>query len=174
MTRHTGLPTPHAVQAALSAMTGDDNQVSVLALARRLSLANTTFRRNFPDVVAQLARQIPAAADPSGRTRPDRARDLAHANAVLRTHNHDLRRELDLACAEIQRLALETGQPQDLAHTAERVTTLEHGQMGASRRDGDDAVLLRRPTPAFATPSRGAGSSNRARTNLESVDEPLP
>jgi hypothetical protein len=48
MTRHAGLPTPDDVQAALAAMARDGNQVSVLALAQRLGLANTTFRRNFP------------------------------------------------------------------------------------------------------------------------------
>ena len=108
MTRHAGLPTPDEVQAALSAMARDCNQVNVLALARRLGLANTTFRRNFPNVVAQLAQQAPAAAGPPARTRPEETRDLAHANAVLRTQNHDLLRQLDLACAQIQRLALET------------------------------------------------------------------
>jgi hypothetical protein len=95
MTRHAGLPTPDDVQAALSAMARDCKQVSVLALARHLGLANTTFRRNFPDVVAQLAQQAPAAAGTPARTRPEGARDLTHANAVLRTQNHDLRRQLD-------------------------------------------------------------------------------
>lgn len=127
MNRHAGLPTPDDVQAALSAMSRDCNQVSALALAQRLGLANTAFRRNFPDVVAQLAQQAPAAADSPARTRPAGARDLANANAVLRTQNHDLRRQLDLACAQIQRLALENGQLRELAHATARVTTLEHG-----------------------------------------------
>ncbi|MFI5593716.1 hypothetical protein ACIA5G_52450 [Amycolatopsis sp. NPDC051758] len=126
MTHHAGLPTPDDVQAALSAMARDGNQVSVLALAQRLGLANTTFRRNFPNVVAQLAQQAPAAAGPSDRTGHEGARNLAHANAVLRTQNHDLRRQLNLACAQIQRLALENDQLRELAHATARVTTLEH------------------------------------------------
>jgi hypothetical protein len=128
MTRHAGLPTTDDVQAALSAIAHDCNQVSVLALAQRLGLANTTFRRNFPDVVAQLAQQAPAAAGPPARTKPEGARDLAHGNAVLRTQNHDLRRQLDLACAQIQRLALENDQLRELAHATARITTLEHGR----------------------------------------------
>jgi hypothetical protein len=127
MTRHAGLPTLGDVQAALSAMARDGNQVSVLALAQRLGLANTTFRRNFPDVVAQLAQQAPATASPPDRTGPEGARDLAHANAVLRTQNHDLRRQLDLACAQIQRLALENDQLRELAHATTRVTTFKRG-----------------------------------------------
>ncbi|MGW5746381.1 hypothetical protein [Amycolatopsis sp. NPDC003861] len=101
MTRHAGLPTADDVQAVLSTMARDGNPVSVLVLARRLGLANTTFRRNFPDVVAQLAPHTPAAASPPARINSGGARDLAHANAVLRIQNRDLRRQLDLACAQI-------------------------------------------------------------------------
>ncbi|MET8997137.1 hypothetical protein [Amycolatopsis sp. NPDC004169] len=127
MTRHTGLPTPNDVQATLAAMIRDGNQVSVLALARRLGLANTTFRRNFPNVVAQLAEQAPAVSGPSAQARLEGAHDLAHANAVLRKQNHDLCRQLNLACAQIQRLALENDQLRELAHAAARVTTLNTG-----------------------------------------------
>ncbi len=127
MTRHAGLPTPDDVQAALSAMARESNQVSVLALAQRLGLANTTFRRNFPNVVAQLAQQAPAAVGSPARARPEGARALAHVNAMLRTQNHDLRRQLGLACAQIQRLSLENDQLRELAHATAHVTTLQHG-----------------------------------------------
>jgi hypothetical protein len=35
-------------------------RVSVLALARRVGLANTTFRRQFPDITEQIAAEEPA------------------------------------------------------------------------------------------------------------------
>jgi hypothetical protein len=128
MTRHSGRPTSDDVQTALAAMTRDGSRVSVLA--QHFGLANTTFRRNFPDVVALLAQKAPTTVGPTARTRPGGARDLVHANAVLRTQNRDLRHQLDLACAQIQRLALENDQLRKEAHAAARVTTLDHRQSG--------------------------------------------
>ncbi|MGW3960657.1 dioxygenase family protein [Amycolatopsis sp. NPDC005003] len=47
------------------------------------------------------------------------------AGDLLRMQNHHLRR-LDLACAQIHRLALENDQLRDAAHAMTRVATLEH------------------------------------------------
>jgi hypothetical protein len=118
-------------------MTRDGNQVSVLALARRLALANTTFRRNFPDVVEQLAQQAPAAACPSPPTRPDGTRDYAHDNAVLRTQNRHLRHQLELACAQIQRLALENDQLRSWRTPRHGSPASNTGSAGTSRPGSD-------------------------------------
>jgi hypothetical protein len=56
----------HAMLAQMRAEAGDGGpEPSVLALARRLEMANTTFRRNYPAVVAELTR--PAATRNSSR-----------------------------------------------------------------------------------------------------------
>jgi hypothetical protein len=81
---------------------------AVLAVARRLKLANTTFRRNFPTLPNQLQAQRKAptesANDPGAA---DRFGKLKRDNDKLRRHNQQLDEHLDLACASIQRLALE-------------------------------------------------------------------
>jgi hypothetical protein len=111
MTRHTGLPTVEDVRAALAALHADVETTrapTVLALAQRVGLANTTFRRNFPAIVAQMKDSSTThndlgAAD-GGGSAVDR---LAQQNARLRHHNRELSEHLALATAEIQRLSLE-------------------------------------------------------------------
>lgn len=111
MTRHTGLPTVEDVHAALAALHADGETTqapTVLALAQRVGLANTTFRRNFPAIVAQMKRSSttrhePRTADGGGTT----ADGLAQQNARLRHRNRELSEHLALATAEIQRLSLE-------------------------------------------------------------------
>ena len=76
-------------------------RVSVLALAKRIGLANTTFRRRFPDVVAQ----ITAEQGTSPLQRP--ATSAPNSDDQLRQRNRELREKLELAVASIQRLTLE-------------------------------------------------------------------
>jgi hypothetical protein len=58
------IPSRDEVLAALAKLQADaqgtGRQPAVLALARQLGLANTTFRRNFPDITADLASQATA------------------------------------------------------------------------------------------------------------------
>jgi hypothetical protein len=111
VTRHTGLPTVEDVHAALAALHADAETArapTVLALAQRVGLANTTFRRNFPAIVAQMkssstTHHDPRTADGGGNT----VDGLAQQNARLRHHNRDLSEHLALATAEIQRLSIE-------------------------------------------------------------------
>src|SRR4051794_24689513 len=94
MTRHTGLPTIEDVRAALAALHADVKTTrapTVLALAQRVGLANTTFRRNFPAIVAQMKRSsIPhhdlRPADGGGST----ADGLVQQNTRLQHHNREL------------------------------------------------------------------------------------
>ncbi|MFJ2377141.1 hypothetical protein ACIOZL_31090 [Streptomyces sp. NPDC087769] len=62
MTAHRRpLPSRADVSAAVDALTAETGRApSVLALATRLGLANTTFRRNFPTICAELTRSRPA------------------------------------------------------------------------------------------------------------------
>lgn len=81
---------------------------SVLALATRLGLANTTFRRYFPDIVHELGA---TPAPPSDQARDStRYAQLKQDNAALRRDNQDLAEHLDLTIAHIQRLTLEANQ----------------------------------------------------------------
>lgn len=72
---------------------------SVLSIARHLGIANTTFRRRYPDVVV-LLQQHPRL--PNGRTS-----NTDQETARLRARNLKLSGHLELAIASIQRLSIE-------------------------------------------------------------------
>ncbi|MGH3966294.1 MAG: hypothetical protein ACRDZO_27295 [Egibacteraceae bacterium] len=111
MTRQTDLPSTDNVHTAikhLSEATG--KPPTVLALARHLGLANTTFRRHFPDIAAQLHHQ---RTQPEPSAEPDdvsRFEQLKRQNNELLRDKHELAEHLDLALANIQRLSLENHQ----------------------------------------------------------------
>lgn len=108
----------HAALTQMRAEAADGGpEPSVLALARRLQMANTTFRRNYPTVVAELTR--PAAARQHPETAVSRYQELLQATTQLRSDNRQMRHDLDTAAAVIQRLTLENHQlRQQLEHTA--------------------------------------------------------
>jgi hypothetical protein len=78
-------------------------RVSVLALAKRVGLANTTLRRRFPDITEQIMAGQYDAPQPSADC-PATSRDT---EAKLRQRNRDLEENLELAISAIQRLTLE-------------------------------------------------------------------
>jgi hypothetical protein len=128
MSRRTALPAEAQVRKALAELVGrcDENgtRPSVLALAAQFELSNTTFRRNFPDIAAEIgaARTLPPAKDhPQAISRYDR---LIARNAKLRRANRDLRDHLTLAAAHIQRLTLENDRLLRTVETATGVTRL--------------------------------------------------
>ncbi|MFK0258661.1 hypothetical protein [Streptomyces sp. NPDC090445] len=114
-----GLADVHDAIDRLTAETG--RSPSVLALATRLGLANTTFRRNFPGICTELS-DTPgtaggtAAADAYGKVKAD--------NARLRRDNRDLAEQLELAIAAIQRLTIDNDRLQTALHDARAVTPL--------------------------------------------------
>ncbi|UOT03725.1 hypothetical protein MPY17_33220 [Rhodococcus opacus] len=127
MTTRTGLPTPQEVSIALAELFEEAAKLgvrpSVLALARRLDIANTTLRRNFPDAVATVStrmRENPESRTPGG-TPPTRIERLERENAKLRGNNRELAEQIDLASAQIQRLALEA---HDLRQELQRHTAV--------------------------------------------------
>ncbi|MET8358888.1 hypothetical protein [Micromonospora sp. NPDC005171] len=115
------------VRAALDALRREaattGRRPSVLALAQRLSLPNTTLRRRFPAICAELA---------PGRTTPDASPEidvdavtnLRHDNARLRRDNHNLVANLEVALANIQQLTLEVRQLREALEYARNVTRL--------------------------------------------------
>lgn len=101
------VPTRAVVQSELDVLRREalafGGRVSVLALARRVGLANTTFRRHFPDITAEInayERQYDAA----NRQGPAEASDTL---VRLRQRNRDLEENLELATASIHRLTVE-------------------------------------------------------------------
>ncbi|MBA4864060.1 hypothetical protein H1V43_22420 [Streptomyces sp. PSKA54] len=99
------LPSRQDVLNAIDTITAETGRAqSVLALATRLRVANTTFRRNYPDICDELPR-------PPGTPRSSSAADafsrLKADNDRLRRTNRDLTEQLDLAVAAIQRLSID-------------------------------------------------------------------
>ncbi|WP_405480514.1 hypothetical protein [Streptomyces anulatus] len=95
---------------------------SVLMLARRLDLTNTTFRRRYPEIAREIAdhRAAPATMR-NGPTEHDR---LIARNAKLRRRNRELSTQLTLAAAQIQHLALRNERLQEAVKSASNVTSI--------------------------------------------------
>ncbi|WP_331735991.1 hypothetical protein [Streptomyces sp. NBC_00057] len=88
------------LQEVLDTCRETNKQPSVLMLARRLDLTNTTFRRRYPDIAREIADHRAAPAAPrSGPTAHDR---LVARNAKLRRRNRELTSQLAVAVAQIQ------------------------------------------------------------------------
>ncbi|WP_328965664.1 hypothetical protein [Streptomyces virginiae] len=123
MTAHRDpLPSRTDVHAAIDNLTSEaGRRPSVLALATHLGLANTTFRRNYPDICSELAA---IARTPSGTTASDAYSKVQANNARLRRDNRDLAAELELAIAAIQRLSIDNGLLRAALHDARAVTPL--------------------------------------------------
>jgi hypothetical protein len=117
------------VRTALNALREDAaatrRRPSVLALAQRLGLANTTLRRRFPAICIELATS-PAAADQAAHTTIDTTSltGLRQENARLRRDNESLAANLEVAIANIQRLTLQTHNLTEALEHARGVTHL--------------------------------------------------
>lgn len=98
---------------------------SVLALARRFGLSNTTFRRHYPDIARQVSdvRRVAPSESParSGAARYD---TLVARNALLRRANRSLSDHVKIAAANIQRLTLENAQLRHELHAAAKVSSI--------------------------------------------------
>jgi hypothetical protein len=89
VSRRADLPSAEDVQIAikhLSAVAG--KPPTVLALARHLGLANTTFRRNFPDVATGLHQraQQPSPDYPASMSRFDQLTQKPTSSAATTTN----------------------------------------------------------------------------------------
>lgn len=126
MTPRVSLPSHKDVRTGLAQLEADADTTgrhpSVLALATRLGLANTTFRRHFPDIVQELtATPARSSAQSSGTTS---YAQLKQDNTRLRRDNQDLAEHLELAIAHIQRLTLEAHQMRQQLEAATKITRI--------------------------------------------------
>ncbi|MEU9271918.1 hypothetical protein AB0E04_41915 [Streptomyces sp. NPDC048251] len=110
------------LQEVLDTCRETNTRPSVLLLARRLNLTNTTFRRRYPEIAREIAdyRATPAAPR-SGPTEHDR---LVARNAKLRRRSRELTTQLALAAAQIQHLALRNERLQEALEEASNVTSI--------------------------------------------------
>lgn len=134
MSRRVALPPDDDLAAALHALLADAAaqgvRPTVLTLAGRLGLSNTTFWRHFPDTAQQvraaanqaLPRPDIAVDDPTGSAAA--ASNGAQQRAVLSRDNQRLREQLELASAHIARLTLTNQRLVEELETATRVTPL--------------------------------------------------
>ncbi|MFE9121471.1 hypothetical protein [Streptomyces sp. NPDC007172] len=110
------------LQEVLESCRETNTAPSVLMLARRLDLTNTTFRRRYPEIAREIAdhRAVPTTLR-SGLTEHDR---LVARNAKLRRRNRELNTQLALAAAQIQHLALRNERLQEALKSAANVTSI--------------------------------------------------
>ncbi|MER5371073.1 hypothetical protein [Streptomyces sp. NPDC002722] len=123
MTAHRRpLPSRADVSAAVDALTAETGRApSMMALATRLGLANTTFRRNFPTIFAELTRSRPATG---AVTSAEAFTALKTEHARLRGDKCDLTQQLDLALAVIQRPSIDNDRLRVALHDVQAVTVL--------------------------------------------------
>ncbi|ASR39966.1 hypothetical protein BAY61_32305 (plasmid) [Prauserella marina] len=125
------LPSDDVVLKAVQEVTDQSRDLgkrpSVLAVARRLGLSNTTFRRSFPDIARQIgdARRN-GTAPAAGAAADERQLSLHERNAKLRRSNTELSDHLELAIANIMRLTLENKRLREELEAASKVTRIGH------------------------------------------------
>jgi hypothetical protein len=112
-----------------------NNGAAHLALAARLGLTNTTYRRHFPKLTKQVsaARTDPGAPEGT-RPGPSPLDTLVARNSKLRRNNRSLTSNLRLAAAQIQRLALDNAQLREALETSKNITRIDKTQGREVRR----------------------------------------
>lgn len=126
MTRRADLPAHDDVLRVVAELTeAAGKPPTVLAVAGRLGLSNTTFRRRFPEVAADLQQRRRRAGRAAADAEVTRFELLKAENVRLRRNNHELTEHLDLAVAVIQRQALEKQQLLQQLEAATRVTSID-------------------------------------------------
>ena len=100
---------------------------SVLMLARRLGLTNTTFRRRYPEIAREIADH--RAAPTTLRSGPTEHDKLVARNAKLRRRNRDLAAQLTLAAAQIQFLALRAARLEAALEASAKITYINEKRL---------------------------------------------
>lgn len=124
MKRRPDLPTLDDIRNAIDDITETTGRPpTALALAKHLGVPNTTFRRNFPDLTAQL-RQQRTRSEQGTTHATDRFQRLVQENQALKATNQDLTEHLELAAANIQRLSIENHQLRQAIEAVGNITRI--------------------------------------------------
>ncbi|WP_032392095.1 hypothetical protein [Rhodococcoides fascians] len=120
MTNETDHPNSTVIDAAIEHLEHATGRTpSVLTLARHLGLANTTFRRRYPDIVDRLR------ASNGVRAAPDVVPRRIELDLLgLRQRNRELTESLALAASSIQRLSIDNRSLRRQLEAAAAVTHL--------------------------------------------------
>lgn len=130
MNRRVELPDEHAVRTAMTALLNESaterTTPTVVALAKRLGLTNSTFWRHFPDIATEL-RTTARTPNPDAPASPAARRlaELEQRNAELIRDNRQLTEHLDLAVANLQRLTLDNHNLRQALEAASKVTRID-------------------------------------------------
>ncbi|MDT0616146.1 hypothetical protein [Streptomyces lancefieldiae] len=108
------------LQEVLESCRETNTAPSVLMLARRLGLTNTTFRRRYPEIAREIADH--RAAPTTLRSGPTEHDKLVARNAKLRRRNRDLAAQLTLTAAQIQFLALRAARLEAALEASAKIT----------------------------------------------------
>ncbi|MFB7287781.1 hypothetical protein [Actinacidiphila glaucinigra] len=130
MTRPAVIPTQARTRQVMDQYLNDcrtnGTRPSVLALATALSLSNTTFRRHFPELAAEVsALRSSQSPRPTAEVGPSPYEILAARNAKLRRANRSLTENLHYAAAQIQRLALDNARLREALEASTNVTRID-------------------------------------------------
>jgi hypothetical protein len=130
VSRRVDLPSEHAVRAAMAVLldeaAAEGATPTVVALAKRLGLANSTFWRHFPDIATELRATV-RTPNPDVPTSPAARRlaDLEQRNAELARDNRQLTEHLDLAVVNLQRLTLDNHKLRQALEATSKVTRID-------------------------------------------------
>ncbi|HEY5985674.1 MAG TPA: hypothetical protein VIV12_04720 [Streptosporangiaceae bacterium] len=130
MTRPADIPAEARVRRVLDKHLAEchDNgkRPSVLALATRLGMTNTTFRRHFPQQTKEISEARSNPEPQAGaKTQPSPHDVLAARNARLRRANHTLTGNLRLAAAQVQRLGMENARLREALEASSNITHID-------------------------------------------------
>jgi len=138
VSRRVELPSDNQARQAMSVLLDEaatsGHRPTVVELARRLDLTNTTFWRHYPDLAHELRDRARTPRTPSS---PAVGRDssLEQRNAALARDNHHLREQLDLAIANIARLTLDNDHLRRAVEAQNAITRI-HPPNAAARAVG--------------------------------------
>lgn len=130
MSRPADVPTEARVRRVMDQYTAEctDNgtRPSVLALAAKLGLSNTTFRRHFPDLAKEMS-TLRSNPEPTtaAEKHPSPYEILAARNAKLRRTNRSLTENLRFAAAQIQHLAVDNARLREALEDSTKVTRID-------------------------------------------------
>lgn len=130
MTRSTDVPSEtrarRVLEQYLSECEANGKRPSVLGLASRLGLTNTTFRRHFPDLAREISDTRTQQPTSAGTDKQPNPYDILVArNAKLRRTNRILTTNIQLAVTQIKHLGVDNARLREALETKNNVTHID-------------------------------------------------